>query len=155
MPRYDYECTACGVTFEALHSMTEKPTVVCPECGCERTRRVYSSFNMSVRNTSVRQQLVDGQKRSVERKQDLIENYGVENVAPVGGASESSVYQDIKAQGDFVRDKMQAQRELNEKKQKQKHRDWTAKARPRADKRGREMKERKAADEAKKRAISI
>ncbi len=33
MPTYDYECTACGYTFEAFQSMSEKPLSKCPECG--------------------------------------------------------------------------------------------------------------------------
>ncbi len=33
MPRYDYACHECGHRFEAVHSITDDPLSVCPECG--------------------------------------------------------------------------------------------------------------------------
>lgn len=33
MPTYDYECSACGHTFEAFHSISAEPLSDCPECG--------------------------------------------------------------------------------------------------------------------------
>lgn len=33
MARYDYRCNACGKVFEVEHGMTERPDVVCPDCG--------------------------------------------------------------------------------------------------------------------------
>ena len=33
MARYDYKCPACGTEFEVEHPMSERPTIVCPECG--------------------------------------------------------------------------------------------------------------------------
>ena len=32
MPTYDYECTACGHTFEYFQSMFDEPLSVCPKC---------------------------------------------------------------------------------------------------------------------------
>ena len=32
MPTYEYECTKCGHTFEALQSMKDAPLSSCPEC---------------------------------------------------------------------------------------------------------------------------
>ncbi len=32
MPTYDYECSDCGHTFEAFHSMSAEPLSECPEC---------------------------------------------------------------------------------------------------------------------------
>jgi putative FmdB family regulatory protein len=34
MPRYDYQCSSCGVHFEAVHKMSDPPLTVCP-CGKE------------------------------------------------------------------------------------------------------------------------
>lgn len=42
MARYDYRCTACGKTFEVEHGMTEKPQIVCPDCG-ESATKVFSA----------------------------------------------------------------------------------------------------------------
>lgn len=42
MPTYEYECTHCGHTFEALQKMTDKPLSACPKCG-KKVRRLISS----------------------------------------------------------------------------------------------------------------
>jgi putative FmdB family regulatory protein len=40
MPTYDYECKACGHTFEAFQRITEDPLRTCPECSGEVRRLV-------------------------------------------------------------------------------------------------------------------
>ena len=32
MPTYEYKCTSCGHTFEAVQSMNDKPLSRCPKC---------------------------------------------------------------------------------------------------------------------------
>jgi putative FmdB family regulatory protein len=32
MPTYEYKCTSCGHTFEAVQSMIDKPLSRCPKC---------------------------------------------------------------------------------------------------------------------------
>ena len=32
MPRYDYECTKCGHTFELEQKISDRPRERCPEC---------------------------------------------------------------------------------------------------------------------------
>ena len=32
MPTYEYECLACGVTFEQFQNITDKPLKKCPSC---------------------------------------------------------------------------------------------------------------------------
>ena len=39
MPTYDYECTSCKHSFEAIQSMADDPLEVCPECG-KKVRRL-------------------------------------------------------------------------------------------------------------------
>lgn len=41
MPTYQYECRACGQSFEREQSITEPALTRCPECGGE-VRRVIS-----------------------------------------------------------------------------------------------------------------
>ena len=43
MPTYEYECTACGATFERFQSITEKPIRKCPECGRKKARRLLGA----------------------------------------------------------------------------------------------------------------
>jgi putative FmdB family regulatory protein len=40
MPRYEYECTACGVRFERWQKIMDDPLNTCPECGGEVRRLV-------------------------------------------------------------------------------------------------------------------
>jgi putative FmdB family regulatory protein len=32
MPRYEYECSECGVRFERVQHYNDAPVTVCPEC---------------------------------------------------------------------------------------------------------------------------
>lgn len=41
MPTYEYECRACGHSFERTQSMSEAPVKDCPECGKD-VRRVIN-----------------------------------------------------------------------------------------------------------------
>lgn len=43
MPTYDYQCQACGHTFEAFQSITAKPMKKCPECGKSRLKRLIGT----------------------------------------------------------------------------------------------------------------
>ncbi|HAU38407.1 MAG TPA: FmdB family transcriptional regulator [Phycisphaerales bacterium] len=40
MPTYDYQCDACGHTFEKFQSITAKPVRKCPACGKLKVRRL-------------------------------------------------------------------------------------------------------------------
>ena len=43
MPTYDYECQACGHTFEKFQSITDSPIRKCPECGRSRVKRLIGA----------------------------------------------------------------------------------------------------------------
>ena len=40
MPTYDYECDACGHTFDAFQNMSDAPLKKCPSCGKLKLRRL-------------------------------------------------------------------------------------------------------------------
>jgi putative FmdB family regulatory protein len=40
MPTYDYECKACGKTFEVFQPISEAPKKKCPACGKSRLERL-------------------------------------------------------------------------------------------------------------------
>jgi putative FmdB family regulatory protein len=47
MPIYEYECEKCGVTFEAMQTISEKPMKTCNGLGCDekdngKVRRIVS-----------------------------------------------------------------------------------------------------------------
>jgi putative FmdB family regulatory protein len=43
MPTYDYECDACGHTFELFQSIKEPVKKKCPECGKPKLRRLFGT----------------------------------------------------------------------------------------------------------------
>ncbi len=43
MPTYEYECEACGHTFDEFQSMSEEPLTKCPACGKKKLRRLFGT----------------------------------------------------------------------------------------------------------------
>lgn len=43
MPTYDYQCAACGHTFETFQSMAADPLKKCPECKKMKLRRLIGA----------------------------------------------------------------------------------------------------------------
>lgn len=43
MPTYEYECRACGKTFEIFQRMSEAPKTSCPQCGEETLERLIGA----------------------------------------------------------------------------------------------------------------
>ena len=41
MPTYDYECRACGHTFDELQSFSEPPLTKCPKCKKNKLDRLF------------------------------------------------------------------------------------------------------------------
>ena len=43
MPTYDYECDACGHSFEEFQYYSEVPLTKCPECKKNKLRRLFGT----------------------------------------------------------------------------------------------------------------
>ncbi len=43
MPRYDYDCAACGQRFEVMHGVHGEPPATCPLCGSWPVRKAISA----------------------------------------------------------------------------------------------------------------
>ena len=43
MPTYHYRCKNCNYDFTEQQSFTDDPITVCPKCGEEQVRKVYSA----------------------------------------------------------------------------------------------------------------
>lgn len=52
MPIYDYKCGACETCFERSHPMKDPPIRICPECGKEAVRKVFSTGGIQVSSGS-------------------------------------------------------------------------------------------------------
>ena len=43
MPTYDYECDACGHTWELFQKITDEPEKKCPQCKKKKARRLFGT----------------------------------------------------------------------------------------------------------------
>ena len=43
MPTYDYECDACGHTWELFQKITDEPVKKCPDCNKKKARRLFGT----------------------------------------------------------------------------------------------------------------
>jgi putative FmdB family regulatory protein len=43
MPIYEYQCDACGHTFETLQKVSASPLTQCPECGADALKKLISA----------------------------------------------------------------------------------------------------------------
>ncbi|MCH2179317.1 MAG: zinc ribbon domain-containing protein [Mariniblastus sp.] len=43
MPTYDYECDACGHTWELFQKITDDPVKKCPQCNKKKARRLFGT----------------------------------------------------------------------------------------------------------------
>ncbi|MGC9454291.1 MAG: FmdB family zinc ribbon protein [Phycisphaerae bacterium] len=43
MPTYEYECQACGHSFERFQQMSDAPVKVCPVCGKRKVKRLLGT----------------------------------------------------------------------------------------------------------------
>lgn len=43
MPIYEYQCAACGHTFEAIQKMSDAPLVECPSCAQGQLQKLVSA----------------------------------------------------------------------------------------------------------------
>ena len=43
MPTYEYECEACGHTFEEWQSITSEALKKCPKCGKKKLKRLFGT----------------------------------------------------------------------------------------------------------------
>lgn len=155
MPFYDYSCRSCSAVFEIMHGMNEKPEIVCPKCGSKKTSKEISSCGIIVRKSTAINRVKDHIKKEHEQRKDLLENYGVERINPMKGASLDTVYSEIKKQGTLVRDSMQAQKEIDAAKNRAKRKEWLKGANKRYPEKVKAMKDSKAKEAAAKRRIVL
>lgn len=157
MPIYDYNCKDCDLTFEVRHSMTETPTVICPKCESRSTHKVPSLVGIVSRSSRsvAMDRATDQVKRNIEMRDEMKREMGIEKIHPLRRSTMKEVYDDAKAQKSFIKESMAAQAEHREKETAVKRKEWLKAALKRTPRRRKEMAERKAAESAAKRAITI
>jgi putative FmdB family regulatory protein len=66
MPLLDFECEKCSARFEEL--VLGERTVVCPECGSNEVRRLYSPIGRAPKVSMSRAAMRDSDSRRAERE---------------------------------------------------------------------------------------
>lgn len=51
MPRYDYDCAACGLRFEVVHGLHASPPEACPHCGKGPIRKAFAPPTIHFKGT--------------------------------------------------------------------------------------------------------
>jgi len=144
MPTYDYGCTSCENIFEVVHSFRDKPEIKCTKCG-NVCKKQISSCSFSIRSGDSISSM-----STVEMKQDLSENYGIESVNPISGTFKD-FYQGVKKDGAKVKEQMKQGEENNQKKAALKTKEFNAKSHNRIS----EITEKRDKANYQKRAIKI
>jgi putative FmdB family regulatory protein len=71
VPRYDFECRACGGRFEALVAVSEQPA--CPSCGAPDPNRLFSpiagALKTGLRGAAARRSNATRQAREEQRRE--------------------------------------------------------------------------------------
>ena len=72
MPIYEYKCSKCGKTFEALRPVSAKPATACVHCG-GRAKKIVSRSSFLLKGsgwyvTDYKKPSGDGAKKSVAAK---------------------------------------------------------------------------------------
>ena len=49
MPIYEYECQACGHTFEEWQKMSDKPVRACPKCKARKVQKLISHTSFQLK----------------------------------------------------------------------------------------------------------
>lgn len=51
MPIYQYQCTECGHSLEALQKMSDEPLRTCPECGADSLKKQVTAAAFKLKGT--------------------------------------------------------------------------------------------------------
>jgi len=150
MPIYEYRCHSCDQIFEKIHSYNNPPEIICA-CGSKDVEKLISLVNV---NTKTGRTLIQGKAESnhklqVEKRAELQQDFGVHEVRPLAhpdgtGNNFDKVYDEIKKQGTFVKDKMQYGKYENELKRRKKNKEFHENAMKNQKQRLKEIKEHRA-----------
>lgn len=96
MPTYDYECDACGHTFELFQSIKDGAKRKCPECGRLKLRRLFGTGAAVVFKGSGFYQ-TDYRSESYKKAEAADRKSAESSGSDSSGKSESSSKSDTKA----------------------------------------------------------
>ncbi len=86
MPLYDYDCSACGRRFEAIHGVHADPPAACPLCGSGPVRKAVAAPAVHFKGSGWAKK----ERRSAARSKDAASKEGAESGSGSGAASSGS-----------------------------------------------------------------
>jgi len=97
MPTYDYECDACGHTWEMFQRIVEDPIKKCPKCNKKKARRLFGTgsavmfkgsgfYETDYRSDSYKK----GEKAAKDSKAPKSESKGDKSTGKSGSSDSSS-----------------------------------------------------------------
>jgi len=91
MPIYEYECDKCGVTFEAMQTMSAKPLKTCNGLGCDdkdngKVRRIVSASGFILKGSGWYTSEYPSEARKKGWEQEGKQSKGKDDAAPAPAA---------------------------------------------------------------------
>ena len=83
MPLYDYDCSACGRRFEAIHGVHAEPPTVCPLCGSGPVRKAIAAPAVHFKGSGWAKK----ERRTAARSTETTTKEGVETSTGAAGSS--------------------------------------------------------------------
>jgi putative FmdB family regulatory protein len=105
MPIYEYECDKCGVTFEAMQTMSAKPLKTCNGLGCDdkdngKVRRIVSASGFILKGSGWYTSEYPSEDRKKGWEQEGKQNKGANSAAPAPAADEKAPAAEKKAKAE-------------------------------------------------------
>ncbi len=149
MPIYRYKCPGCDNFEEQLflnYKSSVDANIICGVCGLEELPRTFEGNSISLTKGFRKSKgFVQGElKRAQDMKKELSRDYLVEEMTGLQGQGFNELYDNIKANGNQVREDMQRRMEKTSKEADVRQKEWKKGAVKRHGKRVEEIKERKA-----------
>jgi putative FmdB family regulatory protein len=86
MPLYDYDCSACGRRFEAIHGVDADPPASCPLCGSGPVRKAFAAPAIHFKGSGWAKK----ERRSAARSKDASAKEGSESDTSAGSSGEGA-----------------------------------------------------------------
>jgi putative FmdB family regulatory protein len=105
MPIYEYECDKCGVTFEAMQSMSAKPLKKCNGLGCDdkdngKVRRIVSASGFILKGSGWYASDYPSEDRKKGWEQEGKQTKGADAAAPAPAADTKAPAAEKKAKAE-------------------------------------------------------
>ena len=158
MPIYLLQCLHCQQETEKWFSSSNNFSdwQVCPACKhYGQHRKLVSGIHLGRGVTSEENKAREMHKKENDWRAEMKAEAGVHEITPVLGNTIEDAYKDVMAQKSKIKENFAAQSEDNARKAKIKHREFAARSRIDADKKGRQIMEQRKKEEHQKRTIRL